>query len=414
MKEKYRQKTDFRSYWHFIRMTLPVYCLYLFLTACTDDKNECKIQQPQRTILFYIAGDNNLTYEVPGKIEQLMATPIPAGCSVLVFQDTRESNPQLIEIVRGSNGKNTTTIARNYEECNTADTTVFRTVLREIESLYPSRSYGLVFFSHASGWMPEQTYSQPGLRSIGMDGQSEMELSGFADAIPEEMFDFIIFEACHMAGIEVAWELKDKTDYIIASSAEIVSPGFAPIYPKALSYLSERETDLKKFMELVANDYRIRQGDYGSFTLSLINTDQLEKIADAIKECMCPLYPDESIQRFDRNGKDLFFDFYDSFSHSMAAEQLNKLQQAIGQCVIYKLSSDHFMPSYGGFEITSHSGLTTYIPQEKYPKLNESYKRLKWYKEVSENRKIYDNRKELSICNSRKPTDRTTVTEKDT
>ncbi len=388
IKEQYGQTTNYRVCWHFIRMALPVFCLCLIFTACVDDNNECR-SFPRRTIVFYMAGDNNLTNEISGKSEQLKATLVPVDCRLLVFQDTRESTPQLLEIARGYNGQNTLNIIRDYDECNTADASVFGKILQEVVTLYPSESYGLVFFSHASGWMPEKTYAKPGLRSVGIDGDSEMELPAFAGALPDNTFDFIVFETCHMAGIEVVWELKDKTSFVIASSAEIVSPGFAPVYSQALPCLFEQEPNLKRFVEIIAEDYRTRQGDYGSLTLSLIDTKKLDKITASIKECALPLPIDRSLQSFDRNGKDLFFDFYDAFSQSMASGQAANLQIVMEQCVVYKISSEHFMLSSGGFDIVSHSGLTTYVPQGQYPKLNEAYKKLKWYKEVL----IYNTRK---------------------
>ena len=55
-----------------------------------------------------------------------------------------------------------------------------------------------------------------------------MELADFASALPlpnHRKWDFILFEGCYMGSVEVAYELKDKTEAIIASSTEIVSPG---------------------------------------------------------------------------------------------------------------------------------------------------------------------------------------------
>ena len=47
-----------------------------------------------------------------------------------------------------------------------------------------------------------------------------MEITDFAMALPDHLFEFIIFEACNMAGIEVAYELRNKAAYIMASSAQ--------------------------------------------------------------------------------------------------------------------------------------------------------------------------------------------------
>ena len=49
-----------------------------------------------------------------------------------------------------------------------------------------------------------------------------------------------------MAGIEVAYELRNKAAYIMASSAPVVSPGFTPIYAGSISCLLEENADLQK------------------------------------------------------------------------------------------------------------------------------------------------------------------------
>lgn len=215
---------DNKGVYRHLYVAVSFLCVCLLLAACRKEDIEQETK-PVRTLLVYMCGDNNLSGEVVERIGQIRATQIPPGARLLLFYDTKGEEPVLSEMVC-KNGKNELIIIRHYNECNTADTVFFGTLLREVSTLYPSDSYGLLFFSHASGWMPEQTYKEPALRSVGMDNNSEMELSAFAGALPSGMFDFIIFEACHMAGIEVAWELKDKTSYIIASSAEIVSPGF--------------------------------------------------------------------------------------------------------------------------------------------------------------------------------------------
>lgn len=107
-----------------------------------------------------------------------------------------------------------------------ADPLFFTNFLIEIQDLYPARQYGLILFSHSSGWMPQNTLTEPrkSSRSILNDNGDEMEMIDFAKSIPPKMFEFIIFESCFMSGIEVAYELRNKTNYIVASSTEIIFP----------------------------------------------------------------------------------------------------------------------------------------------------------------------------------------------
>lgn len=381
-----RQRNTPRSGWKFCLLL----CLLLLLcSACTEETERPVEQGIARTVILYLAGDNNLSSEVDGRIEQIRTTVLPANARLLAYTDTREDPPQLLELMQSEEGEmNAWNIIRQYEEINSADTATLGSVLREVRSLYPSASYGLIFFSHATGWMPERVYSSFSselTRSIGSDKRQEMLISDFAAAIPDGMLDFIIFEACYTAGIELMWELKEKTSFTIASSAEVVSPGFATAYSRALPSLFKATADLQGFLRAIEDDCVLRSGDSGSFTFSVVDMSKLDALAEMLIGCDPEPLSDlpASVQSFDRAGKmKLFFDFGDYFSQLLDNTHADALQKAIDECIVYETFSGQFMPSYGGYEIKSHSGFTTYILRVKYPQLNEAYRQLKWYKEV--------------------------------
>ena len=80
------------------------------------------------------------------------------------------------------------------------------------------------------------------------DDGNQMFLGDFANALPAGIKpDYILFENCFMAGIEVAYALKDKARRLLVSSAEILSPGFEEVYMSSLDCLTGDETDLTKF-----------------------------------------------------------------------------------------------------------------------------------------------------------------------
>lgn len=106
--------------------------------------------------------------------------------------------------------------------------------------------------------------SAQGTRSLGWDDgvgedapgsmpHAEMELEEFAAAIPDGQLDFIVFEACLMAGVEVAYVLRGKTDYILSSAAEIVSPASRPFIRRHCdTFLTHREA-LRRALRLLAS-----------------------------------------------------------------------------------------------------------------------------------------------------------------
>ncbi|MDR1864915.1 MAG: hypothetical protein LBR08_05015 [Bacteroidales bacterium] len=362
---------------------LPVRCLPVvgfllpvFFASCR--KKEPPVPPHTRTVLVYLGRDNNLSDDFEEKIKYLLEGWKGEG-NLVFYQDLPDTNPRLMVAEWDESGARAKVI-REYEPENSADAGVFGRVLNETQTLYPADSYGMILFSHASGWLPPSTQLSP--RSIVVDRNSEMELIDFAAAIPDGMFDFIIFEACFMAGIEVAYELKDKTKHILASSAEILSPGFAAIYRNSAHLLFQPAAALEDFAREWFLWMDTRSGAFRSATISLIRTDRLTDLKNHVK-LAGEQQPDLSgIQYFDRNSPHLFFDFEDCYSRRLpAGKRRQELSALVRQAVTYRAATPTFMSGHNGFGIHRHSGLTTYIEQPAFPYLNSQYQRLKWKKE---------------------------------
>lgn len=81
----------------------------------------------------------------------------------------------------------------------------------------------------------------------------------------------------------------------------------------------------------------------------------------------------------------LFFDFEDYYLCFLETDERRaELSGLITRCVVWKAATPGFMdqgaPSFNGFAINTHSGLTTYIPQADFPYLNQEYEKLEWTK----------------------------------
>jgi len=362
---------------------LILICL-AFLSISCERKGYNSPEKIDHIILAYLGGDNDLSDEVHQKIEAFKRGWTSGKNNKLyIYQDTSGDTPRLLEVCLSKRGEPITQLLQVFEEENSASPEVFSRVVLQIKQLYPDASYSLIIFSHTTGWLPEGQFVSP-TRSIIMDGNHEMELTDFANAIPNNIFHSIIFEACFMAGIEVAWELKDKTDYIFASSAEIVSPGFTEVYPYALNYLVDKK--LQNFGESVFDYYNTQTGWKRSATFSLIKSSELNPLAIFIKNSVNWDIPPQlsEIQSFDRNRYHLFYDFEGYYSSLLSDDiQRERLSDLIGNCVIWKAATTEFLSGYGGFPIKKHSGLTTYIPMNNFPGLNKEYTKLGWCREVS-------------------------------
>lgn len=374
-----------------IRIISIILIIPPLLCSCLKEEADNHERLPNRTILFYMAGDNSLSKETQEKVDALAAAwNIGGENHLLVYQDRGgEYNPRLLEIKTGPDGKGVTEVLEEYEPENSAAKAVFSRVLTNAVLRYPASDYGLVMFSHGSGWLPAGTFA--GSRSVVIDSDRELELGDFASAIPNGQFSFIVFESCLMAGVEVAYELKDKTEYILASSAEIVSPGFTPLYGKMLERLYKMTPDLTGFAQDYYNHCNLQSGDKRSGTVSVIRGAELLPLKPLLNRLESQVKNWDwlergNIQHFDRKQADNLFYDLESYVRTIGSQgDVNELAGILDRAVIYQAATETFMPaSPYGFNIRQHCGLTVYIPNYKYPHLNARRKQLLLFSENKE------------------------------
>lgn len=358
------------------------------LCACAKDEPEPHVSG--RTVLVWLAGDNDLYPEMTHKLSALAEGFSKADsydCRLLVYADRRGHYPQLIEITPDGNRS----VLETYPAQNSASPETFSRILGHMLSLAPARHYGLVLFSHATGWLPQGALEnptqeeKPQSRTIFDDNGQQMTLTGFADALPADVrFDYIVFENCFMGGAEVAYALRDKADRLLVSSAEILSPGFENIYASSLCKLIVPLPDLDGFAADYYNYRNAKSGNQRSATVSVINTSAMPRLASLAAEIIGGSSPiDEeklkTMQRFNRHDYTLFFDL-EEYLCKLAPERAAEIRSAISGAVEYAAATADFIPGYDhGFHIAWHCGLTVYIPQSCFPTLNAAYKETDWY-----------------------------------
>src|SRR5690554_380637 len=139
---------------------LYILLLFLALSSCKD--NEIDIPLPKgRTLLVYLAGDNNLSHEVNDMHEALLEgwNPKTMG-SLVIFADSKGGKPMLIKLEEYKDGVVSDTL-RRYANENSASPELLRQVIDDTQILAPGESYGMVLFSHATGWLPEKAFRNP-------------------------------------------------------------------------------------------------------------------------------------------------------------------------------------------------------------------------------------------------------------
>lgn len=211
----------------------------LCFQACSDEpeKPVDPVQPPvdiaDRAVLVYMVADNNLSGYAADDIDEMkdgmQASNVPDNCRWIVYYSGPDHKPQLIEIGRDGNKS----VIRQYDNTDLSVTvTRMQTVISDFKRLSPARNYGIVLWSHGTGWISEsgtvtETFSSENDMllplSFGYDGYAgkRMKITSLAKALSGDKFDFIYFDCCHMASVEVAYELRDATDNLVASTTEL-------------------------------------------------------------------------------------------------------------------------------------------------------------------------------------------------
>lgn len=372
----------------------------LAMTSCRkDDSMGIPEAQKQRTILFYLAADNSLSSNGYKNIQNMVSgvnASIPDNTNLIVFFDPAGTNgknttekPQLIRITRDREGNGMQQRIKTFPEFNSADPAALRSIIDEVCTSFPAEEYGLILWSHGTGWMPSQNALS---RSFGQDGMSEIDLNDLVTAIPDNRFDFILFDACYMGGVEVAYTLRNKTPYIIASTTEILADGYP--YSKILPDLCAQEVNLSNVCEKFYTHYAsMSDQGYRSATVSLIRTQALDELASLVREIVTGKLaeikemPLGNLQWFDRFTH-YMYDLDDYIKQIATTEQYTRFQQLMavgGDLILYKNQTSTML--YGEsdwFYIKRHCGLSAYIPRKGLTDINRFYQTLEWYKAVYE------------------------------
>jgi hypothetical protein len=199
-----------------MKKTFYLLTLLLFFACNREKEKEEDTATAFRTVIVYIAGDNDLSNDALNDIEEMKRGYSEAGVNLIVFADLQGKAPEIMKI-----GKNSAETVLRYSEFNSAEAAQVQRTLNDIVTMYPAASYGLVLWSHATSWLPAGVR----LRSFGQDSDKQMNIAELAAALPVH-FDFILFDACLMGAVEVACELKNKANWLIASSTETIYEGF--------------------------------------------------------------------------------------------------------------------------------------------------------------------------------------------
>ena len=377
--------------------------------SCDKDDDEPEDPQAERTVLIYMAAQNNLSYW-PGSghrfaqsdIEEIKeAIPKLGDNHLVIFVDkakdpvTRydDHNPYLLHYRKGEL-RDSVPLDSTMVPCNP---TMMKNVINRVFTDYPAKDYGLVLWGHASGWLVksdsiasytarQRAYGGSNLNNSNQGaGDRWMNIPTLAKILKTvPHLKFIFADCCNMMCAECAYELKDVCDYYIGSPAEI--PGKGAPYNTVMPAMMEKETFYKSICDNYAQYYN------NNVPLAVVKTSEMGNLAAATKTVLQSMKAADNLQQYPNLSNLIYYldhNLYDAnhFIKTNATEaEYNSWKQAFDKAVVYKKFAKKWDTmnhvSFFDFDMTEEyfGGVSMFIPQWKLQNTdNVLIKKMGWY-----------------------------------
>jgi len=362
--------------------------LSLVLTSCSDDSVDVNTINKQ-TILIFMPWSGSqssvgLYNELKANLDSIESAIVDEkgmNGRVLVFLSSSSQSSSLYEITY-ENGKIEHHTIKEYTG-NEYDTTQgMLQILNDVQANAYALYYAMIIGGHGSGWTFKEDWNDypnnakaygavgakgnkavadgvlplyPQTRFFGSvsDMNYAFNITDLADAIQQAgmKMQYILFDDCYMANIETAYMLKDATNYLIASTSEVMAMGMP--YRELWSNLAKStpgyEGIINSFHTFYSN-YKVYYDRNTKYiipggALSAIDCRNLEQLATVMKEINSHYTLADSlrdsVQVLDGFNNHIFYDMGSYVDHVCNNANLKSdFHAALDNVVKYKQSTD--------------------------------------------------------------------------
>ena len=331
-----------------------------------------------------MAAENNLTRFATEDLEEMKTGSLKlAEDQNLVIYVDKAGSLTTPYIVRAKNGELVDTVF--MKEALSADPTTLQDVIQYTREHFPAKSYGLLLWGHASGWLvstkdsisrtrgssilePKAYGGATGNNSSSSSGNYWMNIVPMAKAIQNGMgsdhLSFIFGDCCSFGCLEVAYELRNVTDYVIGSPAEVPDMGapFDLIVPDMFIetdnfYAKIIDHYFDYYLDIFKNNpqyYNKKVGDLAGYSvpLAVVKTSGLDNLAYATSTLLGTIAEKVStsgsldldkVMYYAISQKKYSYDMYHVFKKNTSAADFDTWKAAFLQAVPYRLFSMKWM-----------------------------------------------------------------------
>ena len=385
--------------------------LAMTFTSCSEEAFDTDSVNKQTILVFYpwtgsksstgLLGylQNNIDSICDGIIDRKGLN----NSRVLVFLSNKYNHSTLYDLQYNATTKSVDRVPlKEYEGASYASAEGIADIMNEVKTQASALNYALIVGVHGCGWTYASDWSRypyyarpsvtrpsdnnfsgiqfgpdpnaPLTRFFGSVSLAEnaMDISTLAEGIRESglKMQYILFDACYMSNIETAYELKDVTNYMIASGSEIMAAGLP--YRSMWSYLNSPTPNYSGIVSTSVNFYK-NNSSAPFCNLAAIDCRQVEKLASVMKDINAEYQLSasvslDSIQHLDGFRPNLFYDLETYVDSLRPSGYL--LDQFKSQLKLTIKASEHTDEAYtciyssDSFKIKNYCGITISDPSQ--------------------------------------------------
>ena len=377
-----------------------------------------------QTVFMFFPWSNSLLSDFRRTVEDMQTVVAQRSMKderIMVFMATSEREAVLFELKK-QNGRCLTDTLRRYSDRPFTSRQWLTSLFSEVMTLAPASRYGMVVGCHGLAWVPIQGQRNARKRlgsqerideednlykeeRIDKEGEpndlmhfevqgpvttrfiggtypeTQIETTDLADAMADAGFhtEYILFDACYMSSVEVAYELKDVTHYLIASPTEVLSYGF-PYITMGKHLLGT--PNYKGIVDSFISFYSSYNLPYGTVAVTdCTQLDALAAIAQQINAADAEQLVPNGVQIMDGYSPTLFYDLGHLMSLKDAGTVLTAaFAEQLEKTVPYKGHTSQYFTTLkdAPVDIKHYSGLNT--SQGSLNHMADRLSETAWYK----------------------------------
>ena len=399
----------------------------LLLAACADDDAPDVPPGPaRRTVVVYAAAQNTLGLD--GYLRADSAEMVEGARSLkgdeqlLLFAD--DAAGARIYRFRPGGRAPECVWSRRGETCST-DPETLAEVLSWCATAYPADEYGLVMWSHASGWVPSTNPPAGSPLSFGIDTGAggrgdltadgrlgvQMDIDDIARAIGAAgvRMRYVLFDACLMQSLETAYALRGVTDYVIGAPISTPAAGADYAHQVREGLFSHDPADIARTYYADVTD-PANAADYADFGIAVaaVRTAALDELA-AVTADVLPRAALAGRTDADMEGVQQYANYASAFGYRPhaydASEAMRRLlpaadfaryHAALTAAIAWQGVTERFYvgPSWRNYLTADPSracGVSMFVPRQLYTDnaaacdhgdLNEAFRHTAWYRDA--------------------------------